>query len=342
MGTVGTRAIRAGRGRATSRVHSDRLLVELVGLRVHTPVIAASGTFGYGSEYLRLQDFPVESLGGFVLKTCTLRPRLGNPEPRIVETPGGLINSIGLQNVGMDALISEKLPELRQYHTNVIVSIAGFTVDEYREMAAKLAACGDLEAIEVNISCPNVEKDGRNFAHDPRAAAAVTRAIRKAKLSVPIIVKLSPNAPDPIEVGLACADAGADAVSLVNTFLGMAVDVERRRPILHMNYGGVSGPAVKPLALALVARMATELREHGLNTPLIGIGGIQTGRDALEFLIAGAAAVAVGTANFFEPTICQAIVGDIADYCKRHETTVADITGTLRMYPTPSHDKEEK
>ncbi len=300
-------------------------------MKLHTPVLTASGAFGYGDEFARLHRFPVDAIGALVLKTVTLEPRTGNPEPRIVETPGGLINSIGLHNVGARNLLAEKLPKLRGFATNVIVSVGGFTVGEYYEVASLLSGSPDYEALEVNISCPNVEREGRNFAHDPVAAASVTRAV-KAAGDRPVIVKLSPNAPDIVEVAIACAEAGADALSLVNTYLGLAIDIGRREPVLQMDFGGLSGPAIKPLALAAVARVTGALRVHGYSLPVIGMGGIQSPEDALEFLIAGASAVAIGTASFFDPSVFTRVSKGIAAYLDTRGLTLRELVGSLRYH----------
>jgi dihydroorotate dehydrogenase (NAD+) catalytic subunit len=293
--------------------------------------MTASGTFGYGEEYPSLRGFPTEAVGAIVLKSVTRYPREGNPEPRFVETPGGVINSIGLQNIGIDKLLSEELPKLRRYRSNIVVSIAASSVEEYGEVASMLNESNDFEAVEVNISCPNVKKEGMLFSFDPLAAASVTRVVKGEISEKPVIMKLSPNAPDIVATALACAQAGADAVSLVNTFSALAIDVERRRPFLHKNFGGLSGPAIKPIALAMVAKVALAFKAEKIQKPIVGIGGIQTGRDAIEYLIAGASAVGVGTSIFYDPTVLQRIVTGIRKYCQEHDLPVSEITGTLKL-----------
>jgi len=322
-----------------SRNRTDQLLeFSLAGMSMRTPVMAASGTFGYGIEYPSLRNFPMEALGAIVLKSVTRYPRHGNPEPRFVETPAGLINSIGLQNIGIDALIWEELPKLRKYRCNIIVSIAANSVEEYGAVARILNRSDEFEAVEVNISCPNVEKQGMLFSFDPTAAASVTKAVKEEIIGKPVFMKLSPNAPDIVATALACATADADGVSLVNTFSALAIDIDKRRPILRRNFGGLSGPAIKPIALAMVARVAGAFRERDLHKPVIGIGGIQTARDAIEYVIAGASAVQVGTAMFYDPTVLKQIVGGLRDYCTKHSQNISKIVGTLRMNPEAEQD----
>ena len=311
----------------------DLLTTEVAGLRMVSPVLTASGTFGYGMEYPKLQDFPLDVLGGIVLKSVTPEPKAGNPEPRFVETSAGLINSVGLQNVGIDRLISHELPQLRKYKTNIIVSIAGYTLEEYASASAKLAQVDDYEAVEVNISCPNVKKEGMLFSFDPDAAATVTRAVKQNLPDRPVIMKLSPNAPDIVATALACARAGADAISLVNTFSALAIDVKKRQPILKRNYGGLSGPAIKPIALGMVARVAAAFKAGDVGVPIIGVGGIQSAEDALEFIIAGAAAVQVGTAIFWNPLVFKEIVAGLIRFCRQQQTSVGELIGSLKMHP---------
>ena len=307
------------------------LQCSLAGMWMRTPIVTASGTFGYGEEYPSLRRFSVEAVGAIVLKSVTRYPRKGNPEPRFVEAPGGLINSIGLQNVGIEALISQELPKLRKYRTNIIVSIAASSVEEYAEVARILNKSKDFEAVEVNISCPNVEKKGMLFSFDPMVAASVTKAVKGEISEKPVIMKLSPNAPDITATALACAQAGADAVSLVNTFTALAIDVEKRKPILKRNFGGLSGPAIKAIALGMVAKVALAFKEHKIEKPLVGIGGIQTDKDAIEYIIAGASAIGVGTSMFYDPTVLQQIVAGLRAYCQRHNQSISKIVGTLRM-----------
>ncbi len=275
------------------------------GLRLKNPVMAASGTFGYGTEYADL--VPIGRLGAVVCKGTTLKPRPGNPTPRIAETPAGMLNSIGLQNIGVEALIREKAPIWAAWDVPVIVNIAGETVGEFAELAARLDGVPGVAGLEVNISCPNVET-GLEFGTDPAAAAAVTAAVRKAT-SLPVIVKLTPNVGDIVAVARAVEAAGADAVSLINTLLGMAIDIRTRRPVLGAGFGGLSGPAIKPVALRMVYEVA-----GAVEIPVIGIGGITTAADALEFLLAGATAVQVGTACFANPRAPIEILDGIAAY----------------------------
>lgn len=312
--------------------YEQRLLEsKFAGLYMRTPIMTASGTYGYGLEYPSLRKFPQKAIGAMVLKSVTIYPRSGNPEPRYVETSAGIINSIGLQNIGIDALISKELPKLRKYKSNIIVSIAGNTIEEFAEIARILFRSNDYEAVEVNISCPNVEKEGMLFSFDPITAAEVTKAVKNEIPEKPVIMKLSPNAPNIVEIALACVSAGADAVSLVNTFTSIAIDIERRKPILKRNFGGLSGPAIKPIALAMVTKVASAFREHKIDKPIVGIGGIQNAEDALEYLIAGASAIAVGTAIFWNPLVLQEIASGLNKYCKKHDLPITKIIGSLTM-----------
>ena len=263
------------------------------GLRLRNPVMTAAGTFGYGTEHAELLD--IQRLGAIVCKGTTIEPRDGNPQPRLVETAAGLLNSVGLQNIGIRALIEEKAPVWASWQVPVVVNIAGDNVHQYAELASMLEGVAGISAIEVNISCPNVERGGMEFGADPQAAAQVTAAV-KAASSLPILVKLSPNVSDIAHIARAVAQAGADAVSLINTLRGMAIDKERRRPILGNIVGGLSGPAIKPVALYAVYRVA-----QAVSIPVIGCGGIVSASDALEFIMAGASAVQVGTASFADP-----------------------------------------
>jgi dihydroorotate dehydrogenase (NAD+) catalytic subunit len=299
------------------------LPVEIGGLCLKNPVITASGTFGYGLEFSPFLDLSL--LGGIVVKGLSLKPRHGNPCPRIVETPCGMINSIGLQNIGVDAFINEKLPLLRRFKTSVIANIFGETVKEYSEVAKRLDRREGLSAIEVNISCPNVKKGGMSFGGDPREAHKVISSVRRAT-GLPLITKLSPNVSDIRPMVRAVEDAGTDAISLINTIPAMAIDVEKRRPCIANAVGGLSGPAIRPIAV----RMVWEARKAA-KVPIIGIGGIASARDALEFIIAGATAIQVGSANFIDPAISIRIIEGIADYLMRHSTTVKDLSGSLRL-----------
>lgn len=279
------------------------LSVEIAGLKLRNPVIPASGTFGYGEEFSEYVDFA--TIGAFVTKGLSLKPRAGNPTPRIVETPGGMLNAIGLQNVGIEAFIAKKLPFIRTAEAPAIANFFGNTPEEYAELAARLDTLPEIAALEVNISCPNVKQGGIVFGTDPVCAASVTAACRAATTK-PLIVKLSPNVTDIVEMGKACEDAGADALSVINTLTGMAIDLERRRPVLANITGGLSGPAIKPVALRMVWQVA-----RAVQIPVIGIGGIMTATDALEFILAGATAVQVGTASFINPSAAQAIAADM-------------------------------
>jgi dihydroorotate dehydrogenase (NAD+) catalytic subunit len=283
--------------------------VQIGSLTLKNPVMTASGTFGYGEEYSPYVD--LNRLGAVVVKGISLEPRRGNPPPRIMETPGGMLNAIGLQNVGVKAFLGVKLPWLRQFDTNVVVNIFGETLEEYGKVASALSGAAGIHALEVNISCPNVQKGGHVFGCDPDAAHEVTRVV-KAATDLPVIVKLSPNVSDIAEVARACEAAGADALSLINTLLGMSIDIERRIPHLKNITGGLSGPVVKPVALRMVWNTV-----RAVSIPVIGIGGVAEADDAVEFLIAGAKAVQVGTANFVNPRATMEIVDGIEEYLIR-------------------------
>jgi dihydroorotate dehydrogenase (NAD+) catalytic subunit len=280
--------------------------VEIAGIKMRNPVMTASGTFGYGAEFSDYMN--LESIGALITKGLSLRPKAGNPTPRIVETPGGMLNAIGLQNVGVDAFITQKLPYLASVSTPVIVNLYGNTLEEYGEVASRLDSLPGVAGIEVNISCPNVKQGGIVFGTDPKAAQEVVRLVKR-NTSKPMIVKLSPNVTDVVLMAKACADAGADALSLINTLTGMAIDLERRRPILANVTGGLSGPAIKPVALRMVWQVAKSVQ-----LPIIGIGGIMNARDALEFILAGATAVQVGTASFLDPSASQTIAREMEQY----------------------------
>lgn len=298
------------------------LSVEIGGIWLKNPVLVAAGTFGYGEEYRELVD--LNRLGGLVTKVVTLHPRDGNPPPRLVETPAGLLNSIGMANVGVGRFIEEKLPFLASLDTTVIVNVAGDTVDEYVEVVSRLDGQEGIAGLEVNISCPNVERGGLVFGSDPWLAFEVVSRVRRAT-RLPFMVKLSPSVTDITRIARRVEEAGADAISLVNTLVGMAVDVETRRPRLARVVGGLSGPAIKPVALALVWKAA-----QAVKIPVVGIGGITTSQDALEFLIAGARAVQVGTANFVDPETGLHIVEGIERYCwEKGIERVEDLVGSL-------------
>ena len=293
-------------------------------LQLKNPVITASGTYGYGREYSSIVD--VNQLGGIVVKGISLKPRPGNPPPRIVETPCGMLNAIGLANVGIEAFLKEKLPWLRKLDTVVIANIYGHSIEEYGLLAAELRGVEGISAIEVNISCPNVERGGMAFGTDPGVAAQVTETVRK-NTDKPTIVKLSPNVTDIREIAKEVEMAGADVLSLTNTLTGMAVDIERRRPKLANVSGGLSGPAIRPVALFMVYQVVRSVR-----VPVIGMGGIMNERDALEFLIAGARAVQVGTANFVDPQAPIRIIEGLKDYCRKNEIgSLEEIIGSLQV-----------
>ena len=300
------------------------LSVNVAGIAMRNPIMTASGTFGYGEEFAPYMD--LHSIGAMVTKGLSLQPRAGNPTPRIVETPAGMLNAIGLQNVGIDAFIAGKTPFLRTVDTPCIANFFGGTVEEYAEMARRLDAVPEVAALEMNISCPNVKEGGILFGSDPACAAGVVAACRAAT-SKPLIVKLSPNVTDVVAMARACVDAGADALSLINTLVGMAIDVNTRRPVLANVTGGLSGPAIKPVALRMVWQVA-----RAVKVPLIGIGGIMSATDVVEFLLAGATAVQVGTASFVTPGIAQQIAHDLEQWMQ--DTGVADVRsliGALQM-----------
>ncbi len=286
------------------------------------PVMVASGTFGYGLEFTEFMN--ISQIGAIVVKGLSLKPRAGNPPPRIIETPAGLINAIGLQNIGVEHFVNDKLPELRRLGATVVANIFGERVDEYREVARILDGVEGISAIEVNISCPNVKKGGLKFGQDPASAREVVATVREAT-GLPIITKLSPDAPDLKAMIEAVEEAGTDAISLVNTIPAMAIDVEKRRPVLSTVTGGLSGPAIKPIALRLVWQAASVAK-----VPVIGIGGIMNGRDALEFIIAGARAVQVGTLNLVEPRGAMKVIKEIEAYMRQHRIeNIEALTGSL-------------
>lgn len=292
-----------------------KLDVNIANLHLKNPVLTASGTFGYGEEFSDFID--LNRLGGFIVKGTTLNHREGNPYPRMAETPSGMLNAVGLQNKGVDYFIDNIYPRIKDLDTHVIVNVSGATIDDYVAVCEKLAPLDRINAIEVNISCPNVKQGGMAFGTTCSGASEVTKAVRKA-FPKTLIIKLSPNVTSIVDIAKAAEAEGADSVSLINTLLGMAIDVERRRPYLSTITGGLSGPAVRPVAVRMVWQVA-----HAVNIPVIGLGGIMNGRDALEFLMAGAKAVEVGTANFIDPAVTVKIIDEINDYCYRHD--IADI-----------------
>ena len=298
------------------------LCVSLNRLRLQNPILVASGTFGYAKEMTAFVDF--KQLGGIVPKTVTPQPRPGNPPPRTVETASGMLNSIGLDNDGFDQFVAEKLPYLSGLGTAIIVNIAGKTNDDFRRMASVLNQCAGVAAIELNISCPNVS-GGVDFGTSPELAAEVVAAVRSV-CDIPVIAKLTPNVTSVVPIAQAVADAGADAVSLINTFQGMAVDWKKRRPVLGNVLGGLSGPAIKPLALRIVWPVS-----RAVNIPIIGIGGIQSIDDVMEFFLVGATAVQIGTANFYNPSLANQLIRELpAALQTLGAESVAEIVGTLK------------
>ena len=299
-----------------------QLNTKIGSLELKNPVMTASGTFGYGTEYADFMD--IERLGAIIVKGTTLNPRQGNPYPRMAETPSGMLNAVGLQNKGVDYFVDHIYPEVRKIQTNIIVNVSGSCIDDYVQTAGIINTLDDIPAIELNISCPNVKQGGMAFGVKPESAAQVVSAVRKA-YDKTLIVKLSPNVTDITEIARAVEGAGADSVSLINTMLGMAIDAEKRKPILSTITGGMSGPAVKPVALRMVWQTAKAVK-----IPVIGLGGICSATDAIEFLLAGASAIQIGTANFIDPSISEKVIDGIADYLERHHfTDVQDIIGAL-------------
>ncbi len=308
------------------------LSVELAGLRLRNPLVAASGTCGWGEELERIEGFSRAQLGAIILKSVTLEPRLGNPTPRVVEAAGGagLINSIGLENPGVDVVVADYLPRLADADTVVIANVAGTTPQEYARVAERLGASPVVQAIEINISCPNVKRGGMAFGTDPEAAASVVQAVRQAT-DKPLLAKLTPNVADIASIALACVEAGADALSLTNTFPALAIDVRTRRPLLGANFGGLSGPAIKPLALLKVHQVHQAVRSRGVS--LLGGGGIMSGRDMAEFIIAGAAACFVGTLLLREAAACGHLLDELrSTMAELGAATVADLVGSLQLH----------
>ncbi|NLN17893.1 MAG: dihydroorotate dehydrogenase [Firmicutes bacterium] len=295
------------------------LQVELAGLVLKNPVMVASGTFDYGREYAEYFDLGI--LGAVMVKGVSLEPWPGNPPPRIAETPAGMLNAIGLQNPGVDYFITHDLPWLVDQGVTTIVNIVGKTVEEYAAVAARLDQAPGVAALEVNISCPNVKEGGIAFGTDPQMAADVIAAVADST-ELPVIAKLSPNVTDITAIAKAVADAGADIISLINTLLGMSIDVDRRKPVLANVMGGLSGPAIRPVAVRMVWQVY-----QSVDVPIIGMGGIMTTRDALEFILAGATAVAVGTATFRNPTAAVEIIQGLADYCEQHGLSIRRLVG---------------
>lgn len=301
---------------------SSRLSVDIGGVRLKNPVMTASGTFGYGREFHQLLD--LNELGAIVVKGLSLKPAPGNPPPRIIETPCGMLNAIGLENIGIEAFVAEQLPFLATFSTPVFINVYGTTVEEYTQMAARIDELEDIAGIEVNISCPNVKAGGVAFGVDCGAASAVVQNVRKATAK-PLTVKLSPNVTDIAEIAKSVEGAGADSVSLINTLTGMMIDIEKRIPVLANITGGLSGPAIKPIALRMVWQVAKAVK-----IPVIGIGGIMTAEDAIAFIIAGATAVQVGTANFVNPRATSEIIAGLGNYLDAHKIDhITELIGSL-------------
>lgn len=298
------------------------LSVDIGNLVLKNPIMTASGTFGYGEEFAPFVD--LANLGAIVVKGISLEPRPGNPPPRIVETEGGMLNAIGLQNVGVEQFIKAKIPMLKKLNTTVVVNVLGDSVEDYAEIARRLDPYDDIHAIEVNISCPNVKKGGVAFGTVPEMAGKVTRAV-KDNTSKPVIIKLSPNVTDIKKMAIAVEQGGADSICLINTLIGMAIDVETRSPILANVIGGLSGPAIKPVALHMVHQVS-----QVVDIPIIGIGGITSLNDVLEFLIAGATAVQVGTSNFVNPAVSGELVASLEEYLITNNCTLDELIGSLR------------
>lgn len=300
------------------------LSVEIGKLKLKNPIMTASGTFGYGEEFADFID--LNRLGGIIVKGTTLHHREGNPYPRMAETPSGMLNAVGLQNKGVDYFIEHIYPRIKDLDTRVIVNVSGSCIDDYVAVCEKLSPLDKVAAVEINISCPNVKQGGMGFGTTCSGAESVTSAVRKA-YDRTMIVKLTPNVTDITEIARAVEAAGADAVSLTNTFLGMAIDVEKRKPMLSTITGGLSGPCIRPIAVRMVWQVA-----NAVKVPVVGLGGIASGRDAIEFLLAGATAVQIGTANFVDPQVTVKAIDYIEDYLKRHQiTSVRELIGGMEV-----------
>lgn len=298
------------------------LNVNIKNLKLKNPVMTASGTFGYGLEFADL--VPLDTLGGIIVKGTTLHPREGNDYPRMAETASGMLNCVGLQNKGVDYFCKNIYPKIKNIDTNMIVNVSGSSPDEYAECASRIDALPNIPAIELNISCPNVKQGGMAFGVTPEGAASVVRAVR-AKYNKTLIVKLSPNVTNVSEIANACENEGADAVSLINTLMGMAIDIEKRKSLLSIGTGGLSGPAIKPIALRMVWQVA-----HTVKIPVIGLGGICNAKDAIEFLMVGATAIEIGTANFIDPTVTIKVRDGINDWLDAHGCkSVQEIIGCI-------------
>ena len=315
-----------------TKTKQQKLAVDFCGLSLTSPLVLLSGCVGFGEEYTRVAGFSNRDVGAICLKGTTLEPRLGNRPHRVAETPAGMLNAIGLQNPGTDYVINEILPALDFTETRFIANVSGSTVEEY---AAVIRRFDDspIDAIEINISCPNVKEGGVTFGNDPEMSARVVTACR-AVTSKPLITKLSPNQTDIADNARRCIDAGSDGFAVINTLMGMAIDIEQRTPVIGNNQGGLSGPAIKPVALLKVHQVHQVCKPHDI--PIIGQGGITTATDAIEFLIAGATTIGIGTALFYDPLVCNKINRGIVNYLDRHElTSVSELTGSLTLNTTP-------
>lgn len=302
----------------------DKLKINIGNLHLKNPVMTASGTFGYGKEYSDFMD--LGRIGGVFVKGTTIRERQGNDYPRMAETPSGMLNAVGLQNKGVDYFVSNIYPEIKDFDTNIIVNVSGSTIEDYVECSQKLVALEKIPAIELNISCPNVKEGGMAFGTSACSAADVTKAVREV-WNKTLIVKLSPNVTDITEIAKAVEGEGADAVSLINTLLGMAVDINKRRPVLSTVTGGLSGPCVRPIALRMVWQTY-----NAVKIPVIGMGGISSWQDAIEFILAGSSAIQIGTHNFIDPTISVKVVDGIKEYLdKNNINSITDLIGALQV-----------
>lgn len=311
-----------------SDAQKNPLHVDFLGLSLASPIVLLSGCVGFGEEYTRVEGFANRDVGAVVLKGTTHEPRLGNPPHRICETPMGMLNAIGLQNPGVDKVVDEILPGLDFSETRFIANVCGSTIDDYAAVTRRFDD-SPIDAIEINISCPNIKEGGVQFGNVPEMSARVVAACR-AQTSKPIITKLSPNQTDIAESARVCIEAGSDGLAVINTLVGMAIDIEQRRPVIGNVRGGLSGPAIKPIALLKTRQVYEVARNH--DVPIIGQGGITTPEDAIEFLIAGASAVGIGTALFYDPLICKKINAGIAGYLQRHTlSSVADLVGSLEV-----------
>ncbi len=311
------------------RLQGPDIATEFCGLKFSSPLVLLSGCVGFGEEYTRVEGFSNRDVGAVCLKGTTLDPRLGNPPHRIAETPAGMLNAIGLQNPGAQSVIEDYLPRLDFSETRFIANVSGSTVEEY-EAVTRLFDDSAIDAIEINISCPNVKEGGVAFGNDPEMSARVVSACRHVT-SKPLITKLSPNQTDIVDNARRCIDAGTDALAVINTLTGMAIDIEARKPVIGNNQGGLSGPAIKPIALLKVHQVYQATRRHDI--PIIGQGGIVNASDAIEFILAGAAAVGIGTALFSEPLICPQINQGIRDYLQRHGyASIDQIVGAMEVY----------